>query len=78
MATNRFPDIHFTKYSSEQRKYVGRYEQRLHSRSNIVYLQIIGIVSRFQCCRQTCRPVGQAEYFLHCKSQVAISEVHLS
>jgi len=78
MATIRILDIYITKYSSEQRNYVGRYEQRLYSRSNIVYFQIVGIVNKFQCRRQICRPVGQAEYFLQCKSHVAISEVYLS
>jgi len=55
MAKNRFPGIYFTEYSSEQWKYVGRYEQLLHPRSNIVYWQIIGIVYKFQWRRQICR-----------------------
>jgi len=75
MAKNRFPGIYFTKYSPEQQKYVGWYEQRLHPRSSIVYLQIIGIVYKFQWRRQY---VGQAEYFCDCKSHLASSEVYLS
>lgn len=57
MTTNRFPHMYFTKYSSEHRKYVGRYEQQIHSRSNFVYLQILGIVYEFQWPRQIWRSV---------------------